>query len=226
MPPDFFIGQFPKSKPAPLPHKTEQALLIFTRNPEIGKCKTRLAASIGDAAALAIYTFLVEHTARVARSLEHTDRHVYFSEPPGDGRIWEPETFASHIQQGKDLGARMQRAFEKAFETGYKKVVIIGSDLYDLGPDDLKAAFASLDTHQAVVGPATDGGYYLLGLTAMVPALFRGKAWSTDTVLEATLRDLEGIPTFLLPPRTDIDRYEDIAGNPVFEPFLKSHLHD
>ncbi len=207
-------------------HKTEQALLIFTRNPEKGKCKTRLASTIGDTATLAIYTFLLEHTARIARSLEHTDKHVYFSEYLGDGRIWEPENFSGHIQQGKDLGARMQRAFEEAFEAGYRKVVVIGSDLYDLGPNDLEAAFASLDSHQAVVGPATDGGYYLLGLTRMVPALFRDKAWSTDTVLEATLHDLEGIPTFLLPPPTDIDRYEDIAGNPVFEPFLKNQSHD
>lgn len=205
---------------------TQQALLIFTRNPEPGKCKTRLASTIGDTAALAIYIFLLEHTARVARALEHTDRHVYFSEHLGDGRIWEPETFAGHIQRGEDLGARMQRAFEEAFAAGYRKVVLIGSDLYDLGREDLEAAFASLDTHQAVVGPATDGGYYLLGLTHLVPALFHDKAWSTPTVLAATLRDLEGVPTFLLPARRDIDRYEDIAGNPVFEPFLKNHSHD
>jgi hypothetical protein len=120
----------------------------------------------------------------------------------------------------------MQRAFSEAFRAGYQKVVIIGSDLYDLGPEDLAAAFESLDTHQAVVGPATDGGYYLLGLTQMVPALFRHKAWGTDTVLEATLCDLEGIPTLLLPPRNDIDRYEDIAGNPIFVPFLKNLPND
>ena len=200
---------------------SEQALLIFTRNPEPGKCKTRLAATIGDSAALAIYTFLLQHTARVARGLQQTDKHVYFSEFLGDGRIWEPETFVGHIQEGEDLGERMQKAFEETFEAGYQKVVVIGSDLYDLGPEDLAAAFASLDAHQAVVGPATDGGYYLLGLTQMVPALFRHKAWGTDTVLEATLRDLAGVPTFLLPPRNDIDRYEDIAGNPIFVPFLK-----
>ncbi len=130
------------------------------------------------------------------------------------------------MQQGADLGARIQHAFGEAFAAGYSKVVLIGSDLYELYPADLAAAFASLDTHEAVVGPATDGGYYLLGLTRLVPALFRDKAWGTDTVLEATLGDLEGTPTFLLPARNDIDRYEDIAGNPVFTPFLKNLSHD
>jgi len=209
-----------------LSRHSEQALLIFTRNPEPGKCKTRLAATIGDAAALSIYTFLLEHTAGIARSLEDTDRHVYFSDHPGDGLIWEAETFAGHVQQGEGLGERMQNAVAEAFMAGYQKVVIIGSDLYDLAAEDLIAAFARLNTHQAVVGPATDGGYYLLGLTRMIPALFRDKAWGTEKVLEATLRDLEGIGTFLLPPRNDIDRYEDIAGNPFFEPFLKNLSHD
>lgn len=207
-------------------HTPEQALLIFARNPEPGKCKTRLASTIGDTAALAIYTFLLEHTAKIARSLKNTDKHVYFSDHQGDGSLWEPETFSCHIQRGEDLGARMLSAFEDAFAAGYGKVVLIGTDLYDLGPEDLAAAFASLDTHQAVLGPADDGGYYLLGLTKKVPALFRNKAWGTETVLEATLRDLDGIPSFLLPLRNDIDRYEDIAGNPVFEPFIKNHSHD
>lgn len=221
----FYFWRQPPVKTAPLSRKYEQALLILTRNPELGKCKTRLAATIGDAAALAVYTFLLEHTARVTRSVEHTDKHVFYSERLGDGQIWEPAVFTGHLQQGADLGARIQNAFETAFAAGYRKVVLIGSDLYELYPADLAAAFASLDTHQAVVGPATDGGYYLMGLTRRVPALFRNKAWGTDTVLEATLQDLQGISTFLLPPRNDIDRYEDIAGDPVFAPFLK-HLSD
>lgn len=210
-------------KPNSLTRNSEQALLILTRNPELGKCKTRLAATVGDAAALAIYTFLLGHTAAVTRKIPHTDKHVFYSERLGDGQIWDPAVFKGHVQQGPDLGARIQHAFEETFAAGYTRVVLIGSDLYELYPADLEAAFACLETHQAVVGPATDGGYYLLGLTRLVPALFRGKAWGTDTVLKDTLADLEGIPTFLLPARNDIDRYEDIAGNPVFTPFLKDY---
>ncbi len=222
----FCGGQRHPVKTAPLPRTPKQALLILTRNPELGKCKTRLAATIGDSAALAIYTFLLKHTAAVSRTLKNTDKHVFYSERLGDGQIWDPALFAGHVQQGPDLGARIEHAFKVAFAAGYRKVVLIGSDLYELYADDLAAAFASLDTHQAVVGPATDGGYYLLGLTRPIPDLFRGKAWGTDTVLAATLNDLEGVPTFLLPPRNDIDRYEDIAGNPVFAPFFNPHSHD
>jgi glycosyltransferase A (GT-A) superfamily protein (DUF2064 family) len=71
-----------------------------------------------------------------------------------------------------------------------------------------------------VLGPASDGGYYLIGMKRPVPTLFKGKQWGKESVLEDTLADLEGISTSLLPIRNDVDRYEDIEGNPVFEPFL------
>ena len=195
--------------------------MIFTRNPELGKCKTRLAATVGDRKALAIYTFLLRHTASVTDALPDTDLHVYFSERLGDGSIWDPGRYQRHVQRGADLGARMQQAFEDTFDKGYTRVVLIGSELYDLTPEDLIAAFQALKHHPVVFGPATDGGYYLLGLTAMIPELFRNKAWGTSSVLADSLRDLPGRKPQLLPERNDVDYYEDIAGNPVFEPFLK-----
>lgn len=194
--------------------------MIFTRNPELGKCKTRLAATIGDRKALAIYRFLLRHTASVTDALPATDLHVYFSDRLGDGTIWDTSRYRRHVQRGADLGARMQQAFEDAFDQGYTRIVLIGSDLYDLTPEDLLAAFKALEQHPVVFGPASDGGYYLLGLTAMVPELFRNKAWGTSSVLADSLRDLPEQP-HLLPERNDVDYYEDIAGNPVFEPFLK-----
>ncbi|MBC2837819.1 TIGR04282 family arsenosugar biosynthesis glycosyltransferase [Robiginitalea sp. SC105] len=200
---------------------SEQALLIFTRNPEPGKCKTRLAATIGDRAALAIYTFLLRHTAALAAVVPDTDKFVYFSDYLGDGSLWDPAVFRPRLQEGPDLGVRMERAFDAAFREGYQRVVLIGSDLYDLSSADLAIAFKSLKKHPAVIGPATDGGYYLIGLTAPVPGLFRDKAWGTDTVCSDTLADLEGMEPALLPPRNDVDYYEDIAGIPAFEPFLK-----
>ncbi len=205
---------------------SDQALIIFTRNPELGKCKTRLAATIGDHKALAIYTFLLRHTASVTAKLPDTDLHVYFSEGLGDGSIWDPDRYWRHVQRGADLGARMQQAFEDAFFEGYTRVVLIGSDLYDLNTEDLIAAFQALEQHPVVFGPATDGGYYLLGLTAMVPALFVNKAWGTSSVLADSQKDLEGRAPFLLPARNDVDYYEDIAGNPIFEPFLNDQNHD
>jgi rSAM/selenodomain-associated transferase 1 len=204
-----------------LSRTSQRALLIFTRNPEQGKCKTRLAASIGDEAALAIYRYLLHHTAAITRKLNGVDRFVYFSEHLGDGTYWDPTSFQYRLQSGEDLGERMLQAFREAFSMGYSEVVIIGSDLYDLSAEDLNTAFQEMGRNEVVLGPAADGGYYLIGMKYPIPALFRGKQWGMENVLKDSLDDLKGYRTFLLPIRNDVDRYEDIEGNPVFEPFLK-----
>lgn len=203
-----------------------QALLIFTRNPELGKCKTRLAKTIGDAAALRIYTFLLKHTAKVISEVKNTDIRVYFSAYIGANDIWDTARCSKHLQQGEDLGARMENAFRETFEAGYHKVVIIGSDLYDLQESDIAEAFVALNTYDTVIGPASDGGYYLLGLKKVIPSLFKGKHWGTPEVLPATVKDLEPFTTCFLPEKNDIDRFEDIAGNPVFEELLTPYSND
>ena len=200
---------------------SSRALLIFTRNPVPGKCKTRLAAAIGEQAALNIYIYLLQHTASPCAGLPDVQKFVYFSESLGDGTIWDTDTFDYRLQQGADLGLRMQRAFEDAFKSGYREVIVIGSDLLELHTSDLERAFDLLSENEAVLGPAQDGGYYLLGLTKPIPGIFQNKAWGTKTVLKETLGDLRKFKTALLPERNDIDQYEDIEGNPVFEPFLK-----
>ena len=194
--------------------------MIFTRNPVLGQCKTRLAARVGDRRALDIYLFLLRHTARVTAPLRGCDKYVFFSDRPVDGSVWDPEVFAFEVQQGENLGARMHNAFDWAFRAGYSRVILIGSDLYDLDTPDLTDAFDRLETCDAVIGPATDGGYYLLGLTRMLPDVFRNKAWGTATVFQDTLHDLARIKAHRLSPRNDVDYYEDIAGIPAFEPFL------
>lgn len=199
-----------------------RALLIFTRNPVPGKCKTRLAATVGEKAALEIYLFLLRHTASVCAALKGVDKLVYFSEPPANDAIWDPETFYHRVQEGDDLGLRMQRAFENAFKSGYTEVIIIGSDLYDLSTSDLREAFDRFSGSEVVLGPAADGGYYLLGLKRIIPGIFENKAWGTGSVLEDTRADLKDTPTAMLPLRNDVDRFEDIEGNPVFEHFLKN----
>ena len=128
--------------------KPSQALLIFTRNPEPGKCKTRLAASIGDQSALKVYRFLLTHTARIATDVEQTDKYVYFSEHMGDGSFWDPSVFHFRLQSGDDLGSRMHHAFKKTFALGYTSVLIIGSDLYDLSPENLQEALERWNEHK------------------------------------------------------------------------------
>lgn len=198
---------------------TKHLLLIFIRNPELGKCKTRLAARIGDQNALDLYKFLLLHTHHVTKG-SRTDKLVCYSDYMDKNDIWEDPEYQKTTQTGKDLGERMANAFRNGFERGYNKIIIIGSDMYDLNAEDLEEAFNALEKHEYVIGPATDGGYYLLGMNAFDPSLFRDKPWGTDKVLKNTLKDLHGKKYVLLTPKNDIDIYEDIRDLEVFRPFL------
>ena len=195
-------------------------LLIFTRNPELGKGKRRLAATVGDEAALDIYKFLLSHTVTITKNL-YTEKEVYYSEEIWENDIWDNQKFGKKLQVGKDLGIRMANAFQEGFQNEYQKIIIIGSDMLDLSQEDLENAFKSLEKNDFVVGPAEDGGYYLLGMKKFMPALFKNKTWGTETVLKDTLADLENETTALLETKNDVDYYEDIKDIEAFEPFLK-----
>lgn len=195
-------------------------LLIFTRNPELGKCKTRLAATVGDKAALEVYKFLLEHTVSITREVD-VQKLVYYSESVWENDIWDNHIYQKRLQKGTDLGARMLSAFQDGFDSGFEKIIIIGSDMYDLSQGNLEEAFLKLNDHEYVIGPAEDGGYYLLGMKTLKKELFLNKSWGTETVLQNTLEDLEKEQVCLLPVKNDIDLYEDIKDIEAFQPFLK-----
>ncbi|EDM44237.1 hypothetical protein SCB49_04390 [unidentified eubacterium SCB49] len=202
---------------------SKSALIIFTRNPELGKCKTRLAATVGDEAALAIYTFLLKHTVEITSPL-YADKFVYYSEKIRSGDIWDPEIYSKRLQQGDDLGIRMENAFKEVFQLGYQRAIIIGSDMYDMTANDIDNAFEQLKTNDFVIGPAEDGGYYLLGMKKIKSAIFYHKTWGTDTVLHDTLLDLKEENVVLLDKKNDVDYYEDIKNIDAFQGFFPEEL--
>lgn len=202
-------------------YKTD-LLLIFTRNPELGKCKTRLASSIGDHKALEVYIHLLNHTESIVRSIPCT-KEVYFSEDSKKDSLWDNKIYNKKLQQGTDLGARMYHAFKNGFENGFSNIIIIGSDIYDLDSETITLAFEKLHTHDYVIGPAQDGGYYLLGMKKLDKALFENKKWGSSSVLQETIQSIGEKRIFLLPKRNDIDVYEDLLGIPLFEPYLKNN---
>ncbi len=204
---------------------SKDLLLIFTRNPELGKCKTRLADTIGDSAALEIYQFLLQHTAKITENL-NLAKHVYYSENIWKNDVWDDTIYAKKEQRGADLGIRMANAFLEGFEAGFEKICIIGSDMFDLTQRDIEKAFFALDKNDFVIGPALDGGYYLLGMKKWAPNIFRNKDWGMATVLKSTLNDLKNEKVYLLDPRNDIDTYDDIKGKKVFIPFIKHLKND
>lgn len=200
--------------------KVKELLLIFTRNPELGKAKTRLAKTVGDETALTIYKFLLDKTKEVTANLS-CDKAVYYSVKIRDNDIWDKETYQKHQQKGEDLGIRMQNAFQDSFDKNYDKVLIIGSDLYDLTPAIIENAFEKLNTNDVVIGPAEDGGYYLLGMKKMHATVFKNKQWGTATVRRDTLNNLQKVTVHLLEELNDVDVFEDIENHSAFQQFLK-----
>lgn len=188
---------------------SKKALIIFTRNPELGKCKTRLAKDIGDEAALNIYKHLLKHTAEVSKKVS-ADRFVFYSEHINNSDIWDEAFFRKKLQEGNNLGEKMHNAFSLLFASGYEKVCIIGSDLLDLDAEIIDEALETLNHHDVVIGPAEDGGYYLLAMNEMQRPVFENKDWGTETVRNATLENLADKKVHLLKALNDIDTFDDL----------------
>ncbi len=199
--------------------KSKNLLLIFTRNPELGKVKTRLAKTIGDEAALDIYKYLLNHTKQVTQNLS-CDKAVYYSVKVRENDIWDAPVYQKHQQEGSDLGTRMYNAFQQAFSSGYEKIVIIGSDLPDITSKHINEAFEKLNSNDVVIGPAEDGGYYLLGMKKLHATVFQHKNWGTSTVRKDTLNDLQNETVHLLETLNDVDVFDDIKNIPIFNQFL------
>ncbi len=189
----------------------KKAIIIFVRNPELGKVKTRLAKEIGDKETLQVYIELLQHTHDMTSELD-CDRFVYYADYIDNNDLWENENFEKRLQEGESLGNRMMAAFFELFQQGYSKVVIVGSDCPELTTFVIEDAFDKLDATDVVIGPSSDGGYYLLGLTQLIPELFKNKQWSTDTVLADTIKDTVNLRKvcLFLTELSDIDTADDL----------------
>lgn len=179
-------------------------LIIFAKNPELGKVKTRLAASMGHKKALEVYIKLLLHTRSVTCQLNE-QAMVYFTSYFENSEQWS--SYNQRLQVGDTLGVRMSNAFKESFDEGCDKVLIIGTDCYEITTEIISQAFKALDKQDVVIGPAADGGYYLLGMKRFHPDFFIHKRWSTETVFIDTVEDIKrlGLQHKSLPTLTDID---------------------
>jgi rSAM/selenodomain-associated transferase 1 len=192
------------------------ALIVFVRHAEYGKVKTRLAKVIGDDNALRVYSLLLNHTRQLTQPL-NCRKFVYYADAVIDHDLWSGPGFTKRQQFGKDLGERMATAFKDLFEQGFKKVLIIGSDCYQLNSEIVEQAINELQNHDVVIGPTFDGGYYLLGLNQYVPGLFADKTWSTELVITETLKDVKelNLSYSLLQKLHDVDNAADLELNGI-----------
>ncbi len=185
-------------------------LIIFVKNPILGKAKTRLAASIGKEKALEIYLQLLDLTRKAAVTAD-CSRHVFYSDEI-ENDAWDADKFNKHVQEGDSLGERMKNAFSQVFALGAKELIIIGSDCPQLSTEIIEDSFDILDKKDACIGPAKDGGYYLLGMKFLHSFLFEEKGWSTDSVFSDTTKDLteNNLSYGLLPQLSDVDTVDDL----------------
>jgi hypothetical protein len=188
---------------------------MFVRSPERGKVKTRLAAALEEDTVLGLYRCFVLD---LLETLSYTrfDLRICFHPADAERKLanWLGEKYVYIAQQGSDLGERLENAFLAGFTSGFRKVVIVGSDSPDLPPEVLEEAVNSLTLKDAVIGPATDGGYYLIGFNSdrFPREAFTGLDWGTSTVFGRTMNILNksGYDVQVLRGWPDIDTYEDL----------------
>lgn len=196
----------------------EPRIIIFVKAPRPGFVKTRLAAAIGNEAACDAYRQLAETVLANLAPLAHAELRFTPDDAENEITPWLSDDWTARPQGNGDLGKRMHRAFSEA----NGPAIIIGSDCPEVKISDLQAAAEALQTQDAVLGPAKDGGYWLIGLNAPCPALFDGIEWSTKTVLQTTLAkaDKAGLTVKLLRELADVDDWESF--NDQFSKLEKS----
>lgn len=223
------MNKIQKYNPVELNYPSKNGIIIFIKNPQLGKVKTRLAATLGDERALEIYQILMSHTQEITNDLT-AEKYLYYSDFIDDNDIWSKENYHKSLQHsGTDLGLKMAHAFRESIRENYSKVLIIGSDCLELTEAVINEAFLQLVDNEVVIGPANDGGYYLIGFDfdtigegcrEVLQQLFLDKEWSHENVCQDAINVCENLnlKCFKLATLIDIDDESDlIACLPLLE---------
>ena len=206
----------------------KKAILIFMKYPKAGRVKTRLSKSIGREQACNIYQKLVRRTLGMVSDFRHanseTDLFLFYYPPESETQLRKayPGPWKFTPQMSGHLGEKMGKAFNHVFTKGYGHVVLIGTDIADIMTSDIADAFLALNENQAVLGPAQDGGFYLIGLSFTINEIFKFSNWSTPSVFERTLNGIHASAHKVrtLHKRHDIDEKKDLIyfnSNPLFQ---------
>lgn len=191
----------------------DNTLIIFVKYPQAGFVKTRLAKEIGNEEAALIYRRFVE---TILKQTNDTNFNRFIFYTPAHKRSQILEWLGHHLdtfaQEGKGLGQRLSNAIESAFRKGAKKVVVIGSDIPAIDKKIILKAFKGLENNESVIGPSSDGGYYLLGLSSFNREIFKNISWGTNKVLKETINKLKrlGLRFNFLEKLSDVDNLNDL----------------
>lgn len=189
----------------------EERLIVFLKAPRPGTVKTRLARALGPEVACDAYRRLVATLLNQLAELPGVELCYSPDDALEEVRPWLREGWRSAPQRDGDLGERLRRAFDRTFAEGAERIVVVGSDCPTVIPSDIHAAWNGLHTHDVVLGPAIDGGYWLIGLRRPQPELFRDIPWGESTVLRRTVERARrsGLSLELLREQRDIDTVDD-----------------
>ncbi len=196
--------------------KKKKALIIFAKYPREGEVKTRLAKAMGEKFAVSFYKACAENTFKECEKIIPINVSVYlFYADRKDEKLisnWASNRFLYKEQNGETLGERMENAFSQVFHDEAGSAIIIGTDLPDISYPLIAEAFEALEKHQVVIGPSSDGGYYLLGMNELYSSLFSGIKWSTGSVLKSTIEIIKNknLSAKILKELTDIDEHKDL----------------
>lgn len=192
---------------------SRDVLGIFMKSPVPGKCKTRLCPPLTGIQAASLYKAFCQDVLAMAQKTAKDVRLIYDSSPDFPTPHWANPNNPYFQQTGSNLGSRLQHAFNVLFSEGYSRVVMIGTDAPTLSHETIQTAFDLLTHNDAVFGPATDGGYYLVGLSKPNPTLFDGIPWSTNQVMAVTRQRLDQLKVSagFLPAHGDVDTEEDLV---------------
>lgn len=192
---------------------TKNAAIVFLKFPQEGEVKTRLAKDKSEKFATEFYKVCVEHTISEVKEMQESAEIFLFVESNlTEIKEWLGTGINIYEQKGEDLGVKMKNAFEEVFNKGFEHVIIIGTDIPGISSSILKTAFRHLKSTETVIGPAQDGGFYLLGMNQLHEELFKETEWSTDEVLPTLLVKIKslGCQFVMLPELIDIDHEADI----------------
>jgi rSAM/selenodomain-associated transferase 1 len=168
----------------------KSAILIFIKNPDLGRVKKRLAQSVGDGKALEVYKQMLEHTQQITKSLS-SDKFLYYDRLADTTDTWPNSIYQKKTQSGKDMATRIQNALKDVFNAGYEHAIIIGSDCLELDERIIRLAFRQLEHFDYVLGPTKDGGLYLLGVNSQHQKLFKIEGWGTEQLTSQTQKTIQ-----------------------------------
>jgi uncharacterized protein len=192
----------------------KSCLIIFAKMPLLGKVKTRLAQDLPKGVVLIFYKRLLKHVLSLAKEVRCDGRYLFLTGSESGIDFFHPyrQDYKFRRQNGRNLGQRMMSAFTYAHRQGFNRMVIIGADCPELRRNDINRAFKKLVDYDIVLGPACDGGYYLIGLSHPESKLFTKIAWSSETVLKQTITRARKLKkrVFLLRQIRDIDTISDL----------------